>query len=364
MIYVKQSTAVALLIGPFLDETDGKTPETALTIAQADVRLSKNGGNMAQKGEATSCTHDELGYYTCPLSTTDTGTLGFLKLMVHESGALPVWVDVEVLTANVYDTMFSTDQLDINVTHVAGTSQTGNDNGADINAILEDTGTTIPGTITTIDGNVDSILVDTSTTIPGTIATVDVNVDSILADTGITIPAQISGLNNLSSGEANAACDTALTDYDAATGTELAAIYAKIDTIEGNVDSILTDTGVTLPASIATVDGNVDSILTDTGTTLPAQLSGLNNVSTAEVNAQVLDVLNVDTYAEPGQGIPPASPTIRQMLHYLYKMLRNKKEQTATVLSLYDDAGTTVDQKASVSDDGTTFTKGEIVTGP
>jgi hypothetical protein len=64
MIFLKQSTAYTPLIGPFLDETDGKTAETALTIAQADVRLSKNGGNMAQKNEATSCTHDELGYYT------------------------------------------------------------------------------------------------------------------------------------------------------------------------------------------------------------------------------------------------------------------------------------------------------------
>ena len=64
MILIKQSTAVTLLIGPFLDDTDGKTAETGLTIAQADVRLSKNGANMAQKNEATSCTHDELGMYT------------------------------------------------------------------------------------------------------------------------------------------------------------------------------------------------------------------------------------------------------------------------------------------------------------
>lgn len=64
--------------------------------------------------------------------------------------------------------------------------------------IVEDTGTTIPGTITTIDneiavidGIVDSILEDTGTTIPGTITTIDneiavidANVDAILADTG------------------------------------------------------------------------------------------------------------------------------------------------------------------------------------
>ena len=56
--YLKQSTSVTIMLGPFVDEDDGKTAETGLTIAQADVRLSKNGGNMAQKTESTSCTHD------------------------------------------------------------------------------------------------------------------------------------------------------------------------------------------------------------------------------------------------------------------------------------------------------------------
>ncbi len=96
--YLKQSATVTVMIGPFVDEDDGKTAEVGLTISQADVRLSKNAANMAQKGEATSCTHDELGYYTCPLNTTDTGTVGMLTLMVHESGALPVRHDYMVIS--------------------------------------------------------------------------------------------------------------------------------------------------------------------------------------------------------------------------------------------------------------------------
>jgi len=42
--------------------------------------------------------------------------------------------------------------------------------GTDIDAILTDTGTTIPATITTIDTVVDAILVDTGTTLPATLA--------------------------------------------------------------------------------------------------------------------------------------------------------------------------------------------------
>ena len=102
-MWLKQSTAVTLKIGPFLDATDGVTAETALTIAQADVRLSKNGGDYAQKNEATSCTHDELGEYDCPLDGTDTNTLGRLKLIVAESGAGPVWHEYLVVPAHIYD---------------------------------------------------------------------------------------------------------------------------------------------------------------------------------------------------------------------------------------------------------------------
>lgn len=107
MQYLKQSTAVTLKIGPFLDDTDGKTAETGLTITQADVRLSKNGGDIAQKNEATSCTHDELGIYGCPIDATDTDTLGRLQLWVHESGALPVCHQFLILPRNVYDCFFT-----------------------------------------------------------------------------------------------------------------------------------------------------------------------------------------------------------------------------------------------------------------
>lgn len=164
MQYLKQSTAVTLKIGPFLDDTDGKTAETMLTIVQADVKLSKNGGDIAQKTEATSCTHDELGIYGCPIDATDTATLGRLQLWVHESGALPVWHEYMVVPTNIYDSLFSTDKLQVDVTQLlgtawltpgvagtpdvnakllGGTAQTGNDVGADVNDILTDTGTTL-----------------------------------------------------------------------------------------------------------------------------------------------------------------------------------------------------------------------------
>jgi len=89
-----------------------------------------------------------------------------------------------------------------------------------------------------------------------------------------------------------------------------------------------------------------------------------NNLSAAQVNAEVVDGLNGDAYAEPGQAAPSATASLAAKIGYLYKAFRNRLTQTATTLSIYDDAGATVDQKATVSDDGATYTRGEIRSGP
>lgn len=70
------------------------------------------------------------------------------------------------------------------------------------------------------------------------------------------------------------------------------------------------------------------------------------------------------TITLPGQAAPPASPTVEEALAWPYKTFRNKKQQTASEWRLYDDAGTTVDSKAAVTDDGSSTTKAEIVSGP
>lgn len=119
MRLLKQSTSVDVPIGPFLDETDGKTAETALTITQADIRLKKNGGNWAQKNAAQTLSHEENGNYEVTLDATDTNTLGLLRVHVHESGALPVWEDFMVMPANVWDSLFGADALQVHAVEIA-----------------------------------------------------------------------------------------------------------------------------------------------------------------------------------------------------------------------------------------------------
>jgi hypothetical protein len=90
----------------------------------------------------------------------------------------------------------------------------------------------------------------------------------------------------------------------------------------------------------------------------------LGSTAKSDVNAEVVDCLNVDTYAEPGQATPGATTTLVTKLGYLYKAWRNKSTSTSSQYSLYNDDAATVDQKASLDDTGSTATKGEVATGP
>jgi hypothetical protein len=117
--WLKQSTAADVELGPFVDSVDGVSPETGLTISQADCQLIKNGGAAAQKNDATAASHLAGGHYKVPLNTTDTGTLGRLRLYVNETGAVPVWRDFMVVPANVFDALVGgSDRLQVHADEI------------------------------------------------------------------------------------------------------------------------------------------------------------------------------------------------------------------------------------------------------
>ena len=76
-----------------------------------------------------------------------------------------------------------------------------------------------------------------------------------------------------------------------------------------------------------------------------------------------LDALT-DARSEPAQGAPGVSETTNTKVDWLYKAWRNRSNQTSTTYQLFNDDATTVDHKATVSDDTTTAEKGEVQTGP
>lgn len=117
--WLKQSATVTIALGPFVDSTDGFTSENGLTIAQADVLLSKNAGAWAQKNSTTAPAYmtGSNGFYSVELNATDTGTAGLLSLSVSESGALPVFREFMVIPVASYNAIIGgTTSMNSNVT--------------------------------------------------------------------------------------------------------------------------------------------------------------------------------------------------------------------------------------------------------
>jgi hypothetical protein len=106
--WLKQSTAVTVVMGPFIDDTDGKSAEIALDITEQEVLLSKNGEAFTLKSETTHGVHDAAhnGWYTILLNTTDTNTLGCLSIAINMAGALPCWKEFMVVAADAWDSLF------------------------------------------------------------------------------------------------------------------------------------------------------------------------------------------------------------------------------------------------------------------
>jgi len=158
--------------------------------------------------------------------------------------------------------------------------------------------------------------------------------------------------------------DTGVNNIEAKLPTNFIMGSAVQTAKDDEIDAILVDTGTTIPAAISSSEAAIRGADSDDLKDVSDQVDALQDISAANVNAEVLDVLNVDTFAKPGQEAPADTQTLIKMVAYLYKALVNRFEQTSSGFELYDNAGTTVDQKAIVSDDATTYIRQEIVSGP
>ncbi len=131
MQWLKQSTSVVISFGPVLDSVDGVSQETSAAIISAldnsstGIMLKKNSGSFAVRNQpVTASTYDAHGCFNVTLDAADTATLGRLRVMHSDPTTyLPVWQDFMVVPANVWDSMFGTEMLEvdaiINTTSVA-----------------------------------------------------------------------------------------------------------------------------------------------------------------------------------------------------------------------------------------------------
>lgn len=135
----------------------------------------------------------------------------------------------------------------------------------------------------------------------------------------------------------------------------------KLANLDATVSSRLASASYTTPPTAIQNRQEMDSNSTKLAN-LDAAVS--TRATPAQVNTEVVDALATDTYVQPGQATPPATTTLAIMLSYIYKAVRNRNTQSSTQYSLYNDDTVTVDQKATTSDNGTTFDRGELTSGP
>ncbi len=334
---LKQSTVTIVKIGPFVG-TAG-TVLTALTIAQAGVRLSKVGGNMAQKSTATACVHDEIGVYFCDLSAADTDTLGRLRLDVDESGsaALAVFHIYDVVTAQYWDTKYGAGRFEVDVQEIDGASA----GAVNMQNFYDGTGY--------VGGNTKLI----TTPANGSLTA------GVFAADAITAGTIANGAIDAATFEADAI------DAAAIAGSALvAASFAAGALVEGAA-SATTIAANALGASATTIAGACSTALSSYDGPTEAEMNTAHALlaTPAQINTEMLDVLVTDTFAEPGQGAPPATTSIKDKIGYEYKFMRNKIISGSAEIAIYNDDGTTKGQKSTISDDGNNFTRGEFGSG-
>jgi predicted PilT family ATPase len=128
-------------------------------------------------------------------------------------------------------------------------------------------------------------------------------------------------------------------------------IQSRVSDIESQIDS-----GVTIGASSIS---DLRSAITAGPTDVTIGASSLSDIS-SRVNVECADVMKTDTIAQLTSVAMPAAPTFEQAVMYLYQYLRNNRTQNASDITMYADDTSTAIAQATISDDGTTFTKGEF----
>ncbi len=220
----------------------------------------------------------------------------------------------------------------------------------------------IDGKIDTIDANVDSVLADTGT---DGVAIADGSITAAkIADNAIDAGAIATGAITSAKFASGAITSTVLAAdcigasqiaADAIGSSELAATaVAEIQSGLSTLDAagIRTAVGMAsanLDTQLSTIDGNVDSILDDTGTAgvvvASASKTGYALASTG------LD--SISTTAPSG-----VASNFREMVVQVWRRFFKKTTKTATELKTYADNGSTIVTTQVVSDDGTTQTQG------
>lgn len=119
-----------IIVGPFVDGTG--LALTSLAVGSIDITAYRNDGTAvtitpAASGSNNDMIHVDDGYYSLELTSTDTGTPGYLRLTFQISNALIFHEDFDILPANIYDSRYGSDLLQVDAKEVSSSAPAANE---------------------------------------------------------------------------------------------------------------------------------------------------------------------------------------------------------------------------------------------
>ena len=133
-IPMRLNTSGNIIIGVFIESTDGYTPATGLTSADMTINFTLMGatasGNMSTWTHTTGqliSTELAGGYYVFGLSSNPVSKVGRVRIDILGSSCIPFCEELQVLPANVYDAIVAasgTDYLLVDALQMAGVAIT------------------------------------------------------------------------------------------------------------------------------------------------------------------------------------------------------------------------------------------------
>ena len=367
----KQSDSTYPLFFLMVDSTDHITGKTGLSPT---VTISKNGGSFASPSGSVSEVGN--GLYKIAGNATDSNTVG--ELWIHATGtaADPTDTSYTIVAYDPFDSVRlgltalpnaaaeaagglytrgsgagqinqpANGQIDVNTVKVGGTVQTGRDIGASV-LLSPGTGT---GQVDITSGVVKSNMtqIDGAAT-NGNNATLKLKkIDILNSDFGGT-GIEITTNNGGGSGGPIKLTGSGSGNYGIQV-TAYKAVHLESTGIATNaLDLVVATSGYGMHG---TIRGDLIGDVT-------GSIGSLNNQAKADVNAEVKDVIEIDTQAEPTS--PPSSTSsLRDKIAWVFTLWKNKRTSTSSLETVFGDDGVTPIATSTKSDAGGTFTKGKF----
>ena len=338
MTYKPVDTAIVMVVGPCIDDTDFKTLEEAIAYNAAGMDVSliveKTDGTTAvtaitlTTAGTSDWTHKDGGYYEIEVTAAQNAEEGIAYVRGVCTGVLPFEsIHYNVVKANVYDSWIKgTDVLQTDVTQWLGTAAS----TPTVAGVPEVDVTHMAGGVQTITDLKD--FADAGYD-PGTNKVQGV----VLVDT-TTTNTDMVGTDNAALA-ATALTDATWTDARAGYLDELAA--ANLPTDIADIPTVAEFEARSIVAADYVVVGDTLAAVTTVTNLTNAPTNGdLTATMKTSVNTEAKDVLTVDTIAD-SYATDGNQPTIAQALLAIQQMMQDKSISGTTLTVKKPDGSTT-----------------------